>query len=467
MKLPPLSALLPTGQASGRTLKSDGHVAASSISELEDELARRRVRPPFPLDVFPRAFKPLIADMIEKLEVDRGFVGAAILQAAASAIGAGLRVVTGPFEGPVNLWTCTVGLTSSGKSVGQKILYRPLQKIQAELDQEYMAKLGDEMDMISEGPRSIRKVRFIKDITFESLTKDVFPHNFNGVTKYEDELIKWLDDMDRYRSGKSEQAFWTAVYDASDNYSLQRAGGKVFIIEHKHLVGNVTGTTQRKVLHRFYGDGRIDTGFTFRFLFVLAQEDRVTDPDLEYRLPEESLTPYSRTIHTLCEQFELPDRIAEPRLWIVDPVGLRQLKAWQSMQSRKINELAYGPEKEVRSGIFGKVKIYVSRFAAILKALHMVSEGRDVWEANAIESDFVTMALQLADYFMASNWEAYTVAYGSRTAPAEIMEFLGMLKACHYNQSDLAKRLKQSRQNVNKRYKEYSRDYPDLFNARK
>lgn len=465
MTLPLLSKLRPGG-ASGKVVHVGGQVASASSHELEEELARRRARMSFPLDVFPRPFKPLIADMVEKLEVDRGFVGAAILQAAASAIGAGLRVRTGPFEGPVNLWTCTIGLTSSGKSVGQKILYRPLQELQAELDRQYMMQLGDEVNLAEEGKRPIRRVRFVKDITFESLAKDVFPYNFNGVTKYEDELVKWLDDMDRYRSGKSEQAFWTAVYDASDNYSLQRAGCKAFIIEHKHLVGNVTGTTQRKVLQRFYADGRIDTGFTFRFLFVLAEEDRVTDPDLEYRLPEESLSPYCRAIHSLCKQFEMRKRADEPRLWHLDGVGLRQLKAWQTAQSKRINELAYGPEKEVRSGIFGKVKIYVGRFAAILKALHLAAEGRDVWEASTIESDFVTMALQLADYFMASNWEAYNVAYGSRTAPAEVLEFLGMLKACHYNQSELAKRLKQTRQAVNKRYKEYSRDYPHLFGAK-
>lgn len=454
MKLPNLAQALalPNGQA-----------AAVATGQLEAELERRRSRLTFPLDVFPEAFKPYITAIVEKMQIDRGFAGLSVLQTTASAIGSGLRVQTGPFKGPVNIWSGVVGLTSSGKSVAQGEFFDPIKQLQARYDREYQYASQEADEEGEKGRPVYRKALVVKDITFESLIRDVFAHNFRGITKYEDELVKLLKDLTRYKSSQSEEPFLVAGWDSKDNFTMQRVGKKMDIIERQHLVINMTGTTQRNLLRYFYEGDRLYSGFAYRFLFVLAETERVTDPSLSDPIPEEFRSAYTRVIERLLRDYDMPYRDSEAREWRIPPSGLRMIETWQSLHSLQINTLSYGMEKEVRAGIFGKVKVYISRFAALLQALHYAAAGRDVDGVTTIETDFVTQAIQLGDYFMQSNWEAFCVARAMQIAPPDVLEFLGALKACHFNQSDLARRLKISKQAVNKKFKDYGRDYPHLF----
>jgi hypothetical protein len=455
MKLPNLTEAL-------QRTRQTSTAATLGTEEMEAELERRRARMPFPLDVFPAAFRPYLTELIEKLQIDRGFAGLSVLQAAASAIGSGLRVESGLFIGPVNLWTCLVGLTSSGKSVAQGELLHPIRVAQARYDAEYLESMEDN-DEDSDQLPPVRKTLLVQDITFESLIRDVLSQNFRGITKVEDELVKFLSDLSRYKSSKSEEPFWLSGWSSGSNFLLQRAGGKVTIVEQRHLVVNLTGTTQRNLLRHFFDGDKLDSGFSSRFLFALAEENRVTDPKLSAVLTEEFKQAYTRVIDRLLRVFNMPYRETEPYCWSITRPGLEEMEKWQTLHSRQINALKYGTEMEVKAGIFGKIKVYVSRFAGLLQAMHYAAEERDLSGVKTIAPEFVTMALRLGDYFMQSNWEAFCVARSVQVAPPDVLEFLGALKACHFNQAELARRLKVTKQAINKRFKEYSRDYPNLF----
>lgn len=440
------------------------YAALVTDDDLDAEAKKRRKGLAFPLDVFPERVKPLIARLVTDLDGERAFIGLSLLQCAASAIGSSLRASTGIWEVNLSMWGTSVGISSSGKSMLQGILLKPLQQIQDDYNRDYFANCKNDPDTLHP-----QKVVLYSDITFEALIRDVFGQNFKGVTRYEDELLKWIDDMDRYKTGRSEASFWTSAWSPSGSYTMRRTGGKLTFIEKHHLVASVMGSTQPDVLYRFYEQSRLQTGYIFRMLWAFPDQDRVISPDMMFMLPQDIIDPYNGMIRRLYKELKMDEPYSEPQVIKMDRSGIQLLQEWSNKNAAAINKMEGGlTDKNVKSGIYGKVKEYGLRFSLILSAMDWAFMEPDLNRVHllTIKEEYVVKALKLCDYFLASGWEAYQIAKNKVIVPPQVLEFAALLKAFQHNQTALADHLGKSKQAVNRQLHDYIDKFPSAFGAK-
>lgn len=447
----------------------NGYAMVAPDEDLDEETRKRRAGIAFPLHCLPEALRPLTAELANRLQGERAFIGLTMLQCASAAIGSGLRAtMPNGWEVSLSMWGCCVGISSSGKSMTQGVLVRPLNQIQDEFNETYFEKLK-ENERSSDKPEAYpnQKVLVVNDITFESLIRDVFGHNYKGIVRYEDELLKWLDDMDRYKgAGKSEGSFWTASWAASSSYTMRRANNKFIYIDKNHLVSSVMGSTQPDVLYRFYEKDRLQTGYIFRMLWAFAEVDRVISPDLSYQMPVELTDKYNTLIKTLHEELPMNFEDSRPTMTGLRPAAVKLMQEWQDKASKAVNKMEGVSDKNVKGGILGKIKEYAFRLSAILHVMDHTLSGHSPRNLPSTPDEYMAAAIEIADYFMATGYEAYLTAKNRVIVPAQVLEFAGAWKSHQCNQSDLAKAMGITRQAVNKRLKAYMEQYPGAFGAK-
>ncbi|GAB3885962.1 DUF3987 domain-containing protein [Spirosoma agri] len=456
-------------------LESSPFAVVLTDDDLDAETKKRRKGLQFPLHVFPQAIQPLIAGLVGDLKGERSFIGLTLLQAGSIAIGSALRASTGSWEVGLSMWGASVGISSSGKSMVQGVLMKPFYKMQEKFDQEYYEGLeakgkageDDDSDLTSSPADYVpMKVVIVQDITFEALVKDVFGHNFKGIARYEDELVKWLDDMERYKSGASEASFWTGGWSPTTSFRLQRTGGKLTIVNRDHWCASVIGSTQPNILYRFFEKNRLETGFVFRFLWAFAEKDQAISPNLSFRLDNALISPYNTMIKRLYEELAMDYRDDKAQVYKLSPAAIKYFQQWQDVQTRKVNDIDSIQERGVQAGLLGKIKEYALRMSLIIKMMHAAFTEPNLRKAGWVEEDDVAKALLCCDYFLQSGFEAYQTAKQKMIVPPQVLEFASLLRSFNYSQKDLAAHLSVSKQAINKRYKEYLEKYPGAFNAK-
>ncbi len=434
--------------------------------DLDAEMKKRRAGLVFPLHIFPDPIKPFINTMLSDLEGERGFVGLTVLQAASTAIGSGLRVQTGNWETCVSIWGCAVGISSSGKSMTQGMILKPLFTRQNEYDIRFREVLKQEEYIEREKgtPPPVAKVFIYSDITFEALTRDILGHNFKGVTSYHDELLKWLDDMKRYsKGGNSEQSFYTASWSPAKSFTMRRAGGKMLFIDKNHLVISVIGTTQPGLVYKFYEDMRLESGYVFRLLWAFAESDKVISPRLGYKMPAEVYQSYANMLERLFLGFPMERDTDEPLIWELTKEAVRTFQDWQDRVTKETNTLE-GEDRNVKGGILGKIKEYVLRFSGILKAMYLAADGDSFSGVHQIEAHYVGMAIEAATYFLASGWEAYTQARNKIIIEPEAIRFHAECRAHQFNFAEVGRANAITKQAIGAKWKRFAEKYPHLFN---
>ncbi|PMD97700.1 hypothetical protein BWI97_08810 [Siphonobacter sp. BAB-5405] len=468
--------------------------ATLTDQDLEGEINKRLKGDVFPLDVFPSEITELLSVIHHKLEGERAFIGQSVLSMVSAAIGSAIVARSGTWQTPLTQWSVSVGISSSGKSMVQGILRKPLDRIQAIFDDEYEQALrkrddpkrddpeeeddeDDDEPLDAKGYRNKkkkyqpyeappRKTIFINDITFESMINDVMKHNFKGICKFEDEMVKWFDDMKRYKSGGSEISFWTSAWATPTNFTMARSGGKYLVINKKHMVASIVGGTQPKLLYRFFDEDKAYSGFSFRFLFAMADEVKVTDPDLEFKISDDLMNPYTGMLEWLYKESPMRSAESDPIPLSLNRSAIKTMQEWQTRNAKIINQLDDPEEKEIKAGIYGKNKEYCLRFAAMLAAMDAACKRQKITHETPVNADHVQRAIKLADYFFKTGWQAYEMAKSRKIVPAEVLEFAGLFKHCDCNQTRMAEILKISRQAVSKKLNKYLDLYPSAFNAR-
>lgn len=467
--------------------------ATLTDQDLEGELRKRRKGLVFPLDVFPSEITELLSVIHHKLEGERAFIGQSVLAMVSAAIGSAIVARSGNWQTPLTQWSVSVGISSSGKSMVQGILRKPMDRIQAVFDREYeqalrQGSISDDEEEDDDEPSDlvvdtkgnlkrekkkyqpweppVRKTVFVNDMTFEAMINDVMKHNFKGICKFEDEMVKWFDDMKRYKSGGSEISFWTSSWAAPANFTMARSGGKYLVINRKHMVASIVGGTQPDLLYRFFDEDKAYSGFSFRFLFALADEDKVTDPDLDYVIPDNVMNPYTGMLEWLYKELPMNSAEADPIPLSLLPSAIKEMQAWQSRNAKKINDLDDLEEKKIKAGIYGKNKEYCLRFAAMLAAMDAACKRMPINRNTPVNVDHIQRAIRLADYFFNAGWQAYELAKSRKIIPPEVLEFAGLFKHCDCNQTRMATAMGVTRQAVSKKLNKFMNLYPSAFNAR-
>lgn len=455
-------------------LKGETGLATFSKENIVEELSKRdRTKNPFPLEVFNDQVKPFINALAKHYDIPRSFIGLSLLSAYSTAIGTAYCVTSNRKDLVfLPVWGALTGISSSGKSIVINKCFQKLNEIQTEFDIQWEQKTqGLSVDKIN--AQKIDTVIY-RDAHIPTLVKSVLPDNPKGVLKYSDELIEWINGMNQLskKEGTDEQ-FWISSWNCT-NYSGIRSGKQKFIVRRPFT--NVIGGMQYRVLHKLFAKDRDTTGFVFRLLFALPEVDKIAEPDPKFEMPADFQAAHDNTIERLYKDLPIFDASDDTRKCVLLPEATTLYIHWTKAKIKAINQVEDLDERDIHSGIFGKVKEYAMRFAAILHLADRALDAKyhsDFYTKFKVEEyvDSKTMerALQLADYFYGSAVDVYEKVQVSMTAPADVLICATMMKMgksfreigeVYFNDpSDSVKK------KMERKIKKWILEYPKVFGA--
>lgn len=443
--------------------EKEEELPTASTESLEGELKKRtRDLNIFPLEVFSGKLKPLLDMIYMHKNLQRSYIGLSFLSAYSTAIGTAyvVRNAVGDIYLPV--WACATGISSSGKSISFSIAYKPLNTIQKEFDKEH-----DENKVSEEERRFVKmKTTIFRDSHVPTLIRDVLPDNPKGVAKYSDELLEWINGMNGYskKEGTDEQ-FWISSWSCS-KYSAIRAGKNKTNLESPFV--NLYGGIQPSVLWKLFKNDRATTGFIFRLLFASPTESTVCDPNTSFIIPQEFENIHEEAIRRLYFQLPVESMYEEPKICTVSEEADGVFKKWCTKKATKINTIPDIYEREIASSIYGKMKEYALRFAAILHLMDKAFEKDSFFEyKEVIDISTMKRALLLADYFYESAEQTYKYVDSKISAPPEVIQMANLFKN-RLSYAQIAKILygdEKHKQRAIRAVKKWSKEYPKQFGA--
>jgi hypothetical protein len=446
--------------------------AALSDEELERELIQRRIEPhPFPLHALPQGDRKYFTDLHHYFDIHKSFIGLNALAAYSTAIGTAYYTYSSQHHRtPLAVWGCVVGMSSSGKTLSNNTLWAPLHQIQSEYDQNWDQETAGKKDYELEQMRMLTVI--YRDAHIPTLVRHVLPDNPKGVAKFTDELLEWILSMNQLsrRDGADEQ-FWLSTWNTTP-YSGIRSGKRKFVIPRPFA--NVIGGIQLSLLYRLYEKDRAHSGFIYRILFSLPAYDRVADPDESYVMPDNLKQPYERAIRRLYDHLKVSDAHQEPSKLLLSDGARRHYARWYKDLREQINIVRDQTEREMKAGIYGKIKEYALRFAGILTLAdkaHDPNYRTEIWLSEEwIREETMQRATALADYFY--HTAVFCYEYGTRTitAPPEVLQLcswfsVGMpyrkMANLYYGEDSPA-----ATKRMERKIKELIKLYPRVFRAK-
>jgi hypothetical protein len=462
-----------------KLMKQNGNgMATISTDQLREELYKRdRTNNPFPLDVFNDHIKPYINALNKYYDIPSSFIGLAMLSAYSTAIGTAYAVTTnGRDKIHLPVWGALVGISSSGKTLALTNIFSPLDNIQNEFDNQWDETTRALPDYQKQDCRLLTVI--YRDAHIPTLIKSVLPDNPKGLLKFNDELLEWINGMNQLskKEGTDEQ-FWISSWNCM-KYSAIRSGKIKTSIPRPFV--NVVGGAQYSVLTRMFGKDRDTTGFIFRLLFALTDVDKIAEPDPTFDMPRDLYDRHKISIERLYKNLPVDAFDDEPRLCQLTPQAVKQYQVWVKSKIKLINEIQDLEERDIHSGILGKIKEYTLRFSAILHLADKALSTDNAFDGEfmqhtrfrhreEISSEVMQRALKLADYFFTSAVEVYYKVQTSMTAPSDVLIAATMMKMgksfadiaeVYYNE-----RSDKTKKSMERLIKKWIREYPKVFNA--
>lgn len=352
----------------------------------------------FPIESFPPPLQEIISQHQKCLLFPISYTGTAILFASSVAIGNThwVRIKKG-FQVPVVLYCALVGKVGVAKSHPLKFAIKPLVQKDSEAAKKYAAsiKAFSAYEKMSQAEKKkadkvnspVLKKFLMQDFTPESL-QNCHSSNLRGLGAYQDELMAWVNNFNRYAKGSAEQ-FWLSNHSGTftDNHRTE----KYTRIDYSFV--SVMGTIQPELLKAF-GLDRIYNGFLDRILFdypVNLQKEYWTEEEL----PDEIFTIYDDII---CKLVSLPFT-GEPSYISFEARAKKKLFEWQRHNTDIANS-----KKNYESGICSKYDTILPRISLILQMLHDICDGKKTVQ---IDLSNVEKAIDLIEYYRESARRVY------------------------------------------------------------
>jgi Protein of unknown function (DUF3987) len=371
----------------------------------------------FPLQSFPESLQEVIRQNKECLSFPVSYMGTSILFATSVAIGNTYRVVIkNGFDVPAVLYCALVGKPGVSKTHPLKFAIKPImdwdRKHQVEYQQameqynEYQnldkaqKKNAEKHDKIP-----VLKKTMVQDFTPESL-QHCHQKNLRGLGAYNDELIAFTNNFNRYNKGSAEQYF-LSNHSGSNADSLRGELNKNVYIPYNFV--SIGGTIQPIELKPF-GEGRLYNGFLDRFLFDFPlglKKEKWTD----HELSDELIESYQSIVLKLLQiPFE-----GTPKYLTFEADARKKLFEWQHANTDLSNE----SQIDYETGICAKMDTQVPRIALILQILHDVCAEK---ETKAIELSNVEKAIELAEYYRENAKRVYDAILGEKGMDKKLLK---------------------------------------------
>jgi hypothetical protein len=443
-------------------------LSTEDTADMQAEISRRESNPnPFPLHVFHPSIKPFMQMIHQHYDIPRSYIGLSMLTAYSTAIGNSYWIKNKKLGSmPLNVWASIVGMSSSGKSVIMKQVFKPLFEIQQKFSEEWKANTAEKKDWEIQ-QTSLKKLLF-NDIQIPTLIRWVLPDNPKGMLKFSDEILEWINGMNpNNRQEGNEEQFWLKCWDGS-SHQITRSGKQEVSLE-KMFVNNF-GSIQPTVLHSLFKNNRDTTGFIFRFLFALPDgKDKIAIPAIDFDMPAELEKMHFKAINSMFNGLQLWD-LDQVRYCIFTPQAITVFDRWRRNKALVINRIEDIHDRNLQGGIYGKITAYVQRFAAILHVSDKAYEALEFFQEEIIDERTMERAIEIGEYFYNSAMATHALAKEHEAAPVETVRIatlfsmgksyaqIGLIEWPETNQAVAKKRAERIiKKNISR--------YPKLFKA--
>ena len=233
-------------------------------------------------------------------------------------------------------------------------------------------------------PKPKFKQLLVSDYTIEAL-HHIHDINRKGIGLYKDELVGFLNDMNKYRKGSDEQ-FWLESFN-NGTYTVNRVTKEPLMIND--ICINIIGTIQHDVLHRivteYKGNGMVD-----RFLFT-ASEDKVY-PLNEHEIDDQFEEFWFKIIQKMNTSWFYA-KSDDTEIVKMTPEAF---KIYQKIDKGYVETQNSEDESQDIKNYLSKMKTYVPRFALILAIMEAIFDNSYI----IVNEQHMINAGRLADYFI-------------------------------------------------------------------
>jgi hypothetical protein len=227
----------------------------------------------FPLEVFPQAIQDYINELNVALNYKKDFVAVSFMFALATLNGNHYKLkVKNGWTAATTFWIAVVGESGVMKTHPINQMLAPLKVLDKNSKEDYDLQMEgynrlDEKEKKNQPRPAFRQI-LINDATLEAIH---YAHKVNprGLGYYKDELIGFINDMNKYRKGSDEQFWLESCFKSSD--IVNRVTKEPLMLDN--IMINIIGSIQPSVLDTAIA-GSNGNGMIERFLYTASEGNR-------------------------------------------------------------------------------------------------------------------------------------------------------------------------------------------------
>lgn len=340
---------------------------------------------PFPLDVFPAEMRDLVTHGAKSLNCSREIIASSMLAVVGTALGGEKRITVKPSYHPTpTIWMATVADSGHRKTPALALVIDPLVRLEYKFEKEHKKAVKEKAE---DDPDPVRRRIVTTDATMESLVR-LLRDNPHGLIIYSDELLSWVDGINKYRGGKgNDQTQLMSIFSNSQT-SLDRVTGESVSVESPFLC--VAGCIQPSVLYRLGNNNNMTNGFVARLLFTYP-------PPVKMEYDEEGIAfavtrKYEQLITRIYRWQDESCRCHCPRY---SKAAKSLIKEW--WDKHFADELPQLKDESLKAA-WHKFEDYFHKFSLILHESHRMA-GNIEYSYSEIHLDNVRRAIKLIEYY--------------------------------------------------------------------
>lgn len=362
----------------------------------------------FPMWVFPNDIQRYIDGLRNSLNYKEDFLAVAFMFAVASLNGNKykLRVKNG-WTAATTFWFAVVGESGVMKTHPINQMVRPIKEIDKASKKIYDRLMEDYNKIDEKDKKRFPKPRF-KQILIEDFTLESAHHahdtNKRGLGLHKDELIGFLNDMNKYRKGSDEQ-FWLESFNNS-SYIVNRVTKEPLMIDN--IMINIIGSIQPTILNEVAGQAN-GNGMIERFLYTASESNiyPINSDDID----QSWISWYADVIINIDKFFQYVDH-ESTQVLEMDKEAFAAFVA----QDAALCEIQRNDDETTGiKNYINKIKTYMPRFALLMCVTDMCFTGCHA----VVTAEHMRRAVALSEYFIKSARAVF--AAGERSNEAAVV----------------------------------------------
>ena len=389
-----------------------------------------------PLDGLPTKVQDIIRAKAEALNCPTEYITAAAMQAVSQAAGSRFYWDNGQYRNFPQFYTALVGDSTANKTSAIRTMLKPL--VQADRSSVELWQLETAGMKPEERARHPYRINLVQDSTLEAL-QDTMKFNPDGVTAYNDEILSFFGNFDRYRGNGADEKFFLTAFANPEPFNKVRKG----TLDHiPQMIVRIIGGIQPEVLRTYFRrSAMLSDGMLNRFLWYYVPDDFLFD-----------------------EQGKPTDTALEDRRWseIVSSIISKQdivKVSFDEYAEKMYQDYKNGHARQKNSktltgyeaSVCGKLEVYAVMWSMTIRILRYALEGCPPWSEIYINDREMEYTLRCMDYFRRTAMKVFETITDDTASSMTWAEWtrIGYLRGFYENQSAFGEVCGKDRQKVN------------------